>query len=74
MADPGGGCAFMPSYPKPVGGADHPWDHPCEPCQTPCEKPGMSEWDELSGKYEWNMNGIVFRIYEWNFQGYFFGR
>ena len=31
-----------------------------EPCQTPCEKPGMSEWDELSGKYEWNMNGIVF--------------
>lgn len=21
MADPGAGCAFMPSYPKPVGGA-----------------------------------------------------
>ena len=25
MADPGGGCAFMPSYPKPVGGAFMPW-------------------------------------------------
>jgi len=26
MADPGAGCAFMPSYPKPVGGLEllHP--------------------------------------------------